>query len=70
MSEEGRFLIYCIETYKLAKRATGRQVYDLFERYGVLGYVRSCYGALHTTGDRYIVDDIDRFIMRQKAALG
>ena len=69
MSEEGKFLIYCIETYKLVKQATGRQIYDMFEHYGVLDYIVSCYGALHTTGDLYIVDDIDRFIMRRKAEL-
>lgn len=68
MSREGEFLIYCIEIYKRAKRASGRQVYGLFDRYGVLGYIRDCYGALHVTGDNYIVQDIDRFIANQKAA--
>ena len=62
MSEQGRFLVYCIEIYKLAKQKTGRQVFELFERYGVIDYIMECYGALHTTGEEYIVDDLDRFI--------
>ena len=67
MSEKGRFLIYCIEMYKKAKGTTGRQVYELFERYGAIDYILDCYGALHTTGEQYIISDIDRFIANQKA---
>ena len=51
MSREGAFLVYCIEAYKEAKEATGRQVYDLFEQYGVIAYVLDCYEALHTVGE-------------------
>lgn len=69
MSREGEFLVYCIEVYRRAKRATGRQVYDLFKRYGVLDYIRDCYGALHVTGEQYIIRDIDGFIENQKRAL-
>ena len=62
MSKEGRFLIYCIEAYKAAKGATSRQVYSAFKKYGVIGYIREYYESLHTVGERYIVDDIDRYI--------
>ncbi len=68
MSREGEFLVYCIEIYKRAKHASGRQIYSLFERYGVIDYIRECYGALHVTGDAYIIQDIDRFIINRKAA--
>lgn len=69
MSDQGRFLVHCIEQYKLAKGSTGRQVFELFERYGVIDYIMDCYGALHTTGTQYIVDDLDRFIANQKRSL-
>lgn len=62
MSEPGRFLIYCIEIYRRAKALTGRQAYDLFSATGADEYIRTCYGALHTTGERYIIMDIDEFI--------
>lgn len=62
MTEQGRFLVYCIEVYKQAKGLAGRQVLELFDRYGVADYIMDSYGALHTTGEQYIVDDIDRFI--------
>ena len=62
MSEQGKFLVYCIEMYKSAKRMTGRQAIELFGRYGVVGYIMECYEALHTTGNNYIVEDIDLFI--------
>lgn len=66
MSKEGNFLIYCIEQYKSAKNLTGRQVSELFELYGVWEYLYSCYGALHTTGENYIIADIDSFIETEK----
>ena len=62
MSAEGRFLVFCLEMYKAEKNLTGKEVMELFKRYGVTDYVLSCYEALHTTGTNYIVEDIDLFI--------
>lgn len=67
MSCQGKFMIYCAEQYKLAKQLTGKQLSDLFSRYGVWEYVYSCYEALHTTGVNYIIADIDQFIDCAKA---
>lgn len=58
MSKEGNFLIYCTEQYKSAKGLTGRQVSELFTKYRVWDYIYSCFEALHTTGEMYIVEDI------------
>ena len=66
MSREGEFLIYCIEIYKSAKHLTGRETMQIFERYGVPEYVRSYFEALHTTGEKYIVNDIDLFIQARQ----
>ena len=62
MSEAGKFLVYCIEMYRRAKHIDGRTAYELFRKTGADDYVRRSYGALHTTGERYIVADIDGFI--------
>jgi hypothetical protein len=62
MSKEGKFLVFCLEMYKAAKHMTGKQVIELFKRYGITDYVLSCYEALHITGTNYIVEDIDLFI--------
>lgn len=62
MSKEGNFLIYCVEQYKSAKGLTGRQVSELFTKYNVWDYIYSCFEALHTTGEKYIVEDIDLYI--------
>ena len=61
ISKERIFLGYCIEIYKSAKHLTGKQVSELFSKYDVWDYIYSCYGALHTTGERYIIEDIDLF---------
>lgn len=62
MIREGNFLVYCIEQYKAAKNLTGKQVSELFEQYNVWEYIYSCFEALHTTGENYIIADIDSFI--------
>ena len=62
MSRQGDFLIYCVEKYKTAKKLTGRQVAELFSRYGIWDYIYSCFEALHTTGENYIRGDIDSLI--------
>ena len=67
MSKEVTFLIYCIEVYKNAKDLNGRQVMALFDKYNVIEYVISYFEALHTTGERYIVDDIDLYIAAREA---
>lgn len=68
MSEKGRFLIYCMEQYKSAKKLSGKQVAELFRKYGVYDYILSYFEALHTTGDHYIIKDIDLYIEARKSA--
>lgn len=70
MSRQGKFMIYCAEQYKKAKNLTGRQLADLFSRYGVWEYVFTCYEALHTTGTNYVIEDIDLYIEECKSAAG
>lgn len=62
MSREGEFLIYCIEMYKESKKMTGRQVMGLFKQHRVAEYITTYFEALHTTGMKYIVNDIDLYI--------
>lgn len=62
MSKEGIFLIYCIEIYENAKKLNGKEVTELFEKYDVFNYITTFFEALHTTGDQYIIEDIDGYI--------
>lgn len=67
MSREGEFLIYCIEIYKIAKSMTGRETINMFEKYRVSDYIKKYYEALHTTGEKYIINDIDMYITECKS---
>ena len=69
MSREGDFLVYCIERYKSAKELTGIQVSELFSKYKVWDYIYSCFEALHTTGENYIIQDIDLYIKERQAEM-
>lgn len=62
MSKEGQFTIFCMESYKTHKSLTGREVLELFQRYGVFEYIREFYDILHTTGYQYINQDIDLYL--------
>jgi len=66
MSRECEFLIYCAERYKEAKKLNGKQVSEIFTLYRVWEYIYSCFEALHTTGELYIIDDIDLYIEARK----
>lgn len=62
MSNKSKFLIHCIEIYKNDKSLTGKQVIELFKKYNVLEYIIKYFEALHTTGNKYIINDIDNII--------
>lgn len=64
MSAELKFLAFCIEIYKNAKKISGAEVYSIFARNNVFDYIKECYGALHTTSSKYIVDNIDEFMLK------
>lgn len=69
MSKEGKFLVYVLEIYKSAKDLTGIQVAELFSKFGLWEYIYSCFEALHTTGENYIVEDIDQCIKERQVEI-
>ena len=68
MSKELPFIVLCVEEYKHQKKMTGKEVMDLFNKYAVCEYIQSFYEVLHTTGMRYIVNDIDLYIKYRQLA--
>ena len=67
MDNTTKFLIYCVEIYKTAYNLNGKQVNNLFTQHNIYDYIIKCYGALHTTGPEYIIEDIAGLIAeRQK----
>ena len=42
---------------------------QLFQKYNVCEYIMECYGALHTTGENYIINDIDLYIEARQCAV-
>ena len=41
---------------------TGKEVYNLFEKYGVLKYLYDGFDVLHTQGDGWLMKDINEFL--------
>lgn len=69
MSKEGRFTVFCMESYKRRHDLSGADVLDIFERYDVFGYIREFFDILHTTGQNYINDDIDFYLKSRGAQI-
>jgi hypothetical protein len=68
MSKELPFIVLCIEEYKNQKGMSGKEVVDLFNKYSVCEYIQAFYEVLHTTGTRYMVNDIDLYIKARQTA--
>ena len=66
MPEVVKFKAFCLERYKHAHNLNGSEVLSLFVKYGVMDYIRSYYDVLHTFGDKYIVADIEKFILARQ----
>ena len=62
MDEKTPFIVYCLEEYKHAEQLSGKAAIELFNRHGVVDYIRAYYEALHTTGRQYIVEDLRQYI--------
>ena len=56
------FTVFCIESYKEAHHMTGKAALKVFNDYNVFVYIKSFYDVLHSTGQDYIVEDIDIYI--------
>ena len=65
MSQQGNFVVFCAEQYKMARGMTGKDLAQLFTRYEIWDYLYSCFEALHTTGTKYIINDIDQYIQER-----
>ncbi|WP_044975238.1 DUF3791 domain-containing protein [Ruminococcus sp. HUN007] len=62
MSREGEFLVYCMERYRYYRHLTGKEVSELFKKSGANNYILKCFGALHTVGEEYLINDLDEYI--------
>lgn len=61
------FTIFCLESYKQAHKICGKAALKVFNANKVFDYINSFYDVLHSTGQDYIVKDIDEYInSRQK----
>lgn len=69
MSKETEFTVFCMESYKVHKSLSGKQVSDLFRQYDVFDYIREFYDVLHTTGYQYINHDIDIYLKSRRAVM-
>ena len=68
MSKELPFIVLCVEEYKNHKCISGKEVIELFNKYSVCEYIRTFYDVLHITGIKYIIEDIDEYILSRQTA--
>ena len=56
------FTVFCLESYKYSHQLTGKAALKVFNDYNVFDYIKAFYDVLHSTGQEYIVEDIDLYI--------
>lgn len=61
------FTIFCLESYKQNHKLTGRATLKIFNEYKVFDYIESFYDVLHSTGQEYIVEDINKYIQSKQS---
>ncbi|MFD3158701.1 DUF3791 domain-containing protein (plasmid) [Haloimpatiens sp. FM7330] len=61
------FTVFCVESYKQAHNMTGKAVVKTFNQYKVFEYIKNFYDVLHSTGQKYIVEDIDVYIKSRRS---
>lgn len=69
MDKNIEFTVFCLESYKQAHHLTGKDAFKVFNDNNVFEYIKSVYDVLHSTGQDYIVEDIDIFISSRKSNL-
>lgn len=60
------FISFCIEQYKVHISASGAEVMDLFDKYGVTEYLFENFEVLHTASHQWLVEEIDEFIRQRR----
>lgn len=61
------FTVFCLESYKQAHNMTGKESLKVFNDNKVFEYIEAFYDVLHSTGQNYIVEDIDIFINSRRS---
>ncbi len=56
------FLTFCIELYAEHTGKTGPEIYEIFEREGVLELLENDYEDLHGMGMEYLMQMIDEYL--------
>lgn len=60
------FISFCIEQYKVRISASGAEVMELFDKYGVTQYLSDNFVVLHTESHQWLMEEIDEFINQRK----
>ena len=60
------FIIFCLESYKIENKLTGKEVFDIFDKYDVFSYLTKGYDMLHTQGGPWLVNDIEQYIKERQ----
>lgn len=61
------FISFCIEQYKKKNSMQGREVMELFDKYGVLQYLSEHFEILHTQSWQWIMEEALTYLNYIKA---
>ena len=60
------FISFCIEQYKMKYNLSGKEVMNLFEKYGISQYLTDNFEGLHTQSRQGLLEEIENYITKRK----
>jgi len=57
-----KYLAFCFEVFKHERKLSGKQVYEIFNKYNLVDYIMDMYELLHIHGTRYLMSDLEDYI--------
>ena len=67
MSKELRYLIFALEEYKKAYHLSGKEAYEIFQKFHFFSYILDLYELLHIQGQQYLFEELEKYKARQTA---
>lgn len=67
MSKEVEYLLFAMEEYKREYNLSGKEVYEVFQKYNFFSYIIDLYELLHIQGQQYLFEQLAEYQKQQTA---
>lgn len=69
LNKNQRFILFCLENYKINHRISGAKALHDFQKYDVFSFLEAGFDVLHTQSRNYLVSEINQYIKSHHATV-